>query len=218
MSLVLTALKSIDPDDPGNQFGICTVLKRKLFCLGVPAEEAHNRAYTYVAEIAPLWPEFSGDLSYPVPSPDTNFTAGDFYYNTMDRWAKDEPYGAARRRLLAFVIRATELKIWMRDTLRNIPPDYTSKFGICAYLRDVEPPNLPVEDWRLYKSIFQELCKSWNYFTGDVAYPVPDLFLTPRQAYHKSPIATRWSKTHPYGQARWQLIDHMIKELSNAVA
>ena len=54
------------------------------------------------------WPEFSGDLHYPVqdPSPEPECPR-DVYCLTEDLWDRDTPYGAARWRLLDFLIERT---------------------------------------------------------------------------------------------------------------
>ena len=215
MSILLQALKSIDPDDPGNRFGICSTLNGKLLCLGMEANNAHRMAFSIAPKTAPFWAEFSGDKDYPVPSPDQNLSAEDYYYNCSDRWDKNTAYGQSRRRLLDFMIKVTELKIWMRDTLRNLPPDYTSKFGICSYLTENAPDNIGETDWLLCKSIYYQLFRSWNLFTGNLLYPVPHPFMAPKIAYQRTPAVKLWSHTHSYGQNRWALIGHMIKELSD---
>ena len=56
-----------------------------------------------------LWPEYSGDPAYPVPSPDGYEDdeydaeyAAECAYDQLDLWAG--PYGEARMRLLDFII------------------------------------------------------------------------------------------------------------------
>lgn len=59
-----------------------------------------------------LWPEYSGDISYPVPSPDGYEYDADGYeyddygaecaYDQLYLWTG--PYGEARKRLLDFII------------------------------------------------------------------------------------------------------------------
>lgn len=52
-----------------------------------------------------MWPEYSGDLVYPVPSPDgyeDDEYAAECAYDQLDLWTG--PYGEARMRLLDFII------------------------------------------------------------------------------------------------------------------
>lgn len=52
------------------------------------------------------WPEFSGDIEFPVPSKQEGMDAEDAYMKTenKDMWNPAHPYGAARLRLLDFLI------------------------------------------------------------------------------------------------------------------
>lgn len=52
------------------------------------------------------WPEFSGDIYYPVPSCSTELNAKEAY-NTLPRWYTGE-YAAARLRLLDYLIEQTK--------------------------------------------------------------------------------------------------------------
>jgi len=61
--------------------------------------------YTRLMKIFQQWPEYSGREAFPVPAPDGS-DPGD-YYITSDNtvmWNPDHPYGAARLRLLDFLI------------------------------------------------------------------------------------------------------------------
>ena len=55
------------------------------------------------------WPECNGDPGYPIDSPDFD-TPCEAYHLTpeVDRWNPDHPYGAARLRLLDFLIAELE--------------------------------------------------------------------------------------------------------------
>lgn len=60
-------------------------------------------------ELMQQWPEYSGDASYPVPSGQADVSADRAYYNAgQARWSADTPYGAARLRLLDFMIAKLE--------------------------------------------------------------------------------------------------------------
>lgn len=64
----------------------------------------------WVTDIFEEWPEYSGHPKFPVSSPEFS-DPRQAYFNTPDEdfWSPDHPYGAARLRLLDFLI----------DTLEN---------------------------------------------------------------------------------------------------
>jgi hypothetical protein len=73
----------------GRAYGICSYLRRNAYTNLSELEEAFRR-----------WPEYSGDVDYPVPywpmSPDAAYNATD------DVWVGE--YGEARLRLVDFLI------------------------------------------------------------------------------------------------------------------
>lgn len=80
---------------PSQYVGICHNLRRQF-----PAY--HSDTMGPVASAAQSWPEFSGDVNYPVPhehvSPETAYTAT----FAIPKWG-DDAYGQARRRLCQHV-------------------------------------------------------------------------------------------------------------------
>ena len=50
--------------------------------------------------------------------------------------------------------------------------------------------------------------RSWPEFSGIVGYPVPHKALLAEDAYYTLP---KWDKDTTYGQARWRLLEHLIK-------
>lgn len=53
------------------------------------------------------WPEFSGSLAYPVPSPDKCYSAEEYFLDRrVGKWTGE--YGASRRRLLDWLIQQLE--------------------------------------------------------------------------------------------------------------
>jgi hypothetical protein len=101
MSL-LDNLKHIKEHGPGeNHYGICSNLWER------PGHTLGDEARSY--ELMRYWPEHSGDASYSVPSGQADVPAASAYYNAgQDRWSADTPYGAARLRLLDFMIAELE--------------------------------------------------------------------------------------------------------------
>lgn len=93
------------------QFGICTAFDRTAVDAGITGKVLEDLE----AKLAALflkWPEFSGNEKYPVPHPGRSGTgyasmAYMEFYRT-DRWDPDHPYGAARLRLLDWLIEATK--------------------------------------------------------------------------------------------------------------
>lgn len=56
------------------------------------------------------WPEFSGELNYPVPAPEHVLSAFDaFALMDLDPWSGE--YGAARRRLCGFLAQETRKEL-----------------------------------------------------------------------------------------------------------
>ena len=68
------------------------------------------------------WPGFSGNGLYPVPHPTMRpgaaFTAADIQRNM---WNSDQPYGAARIRLLDWLIARLEAEIEAETKAENTP-------------------------------------------------------------------------------------------------
>lgn len=83
---------------PSPQAGICTnVMMLRKF-----VDEADDRLDFTSRE----WPEYSGNFIYPVPSWSERYTPKDAYRqaNPTAKWSAAHPYGAARLRLLDFLI------------------------------------------------------------------------------------------------------------------
>ena len=104
---VLAALRGIQCDlERGHKtlgdVGICMLLENGLECspfwFGEHVRPILNRLFA-------RWPEFSGDLVYPVPALRARLSIA---YNRFDKWTNRTAYGRARRSLLGFMI--TELE------------------------------------------------------------------------------------------------------------
>lgn len=203
---LLEILKSI-PSDFNEPIGICNYVYRH--------GRFNPRYDVHLKSMFPHWPEYSGSQTYPVPSPlFTPPLAFTLALNDNTMWSKDDPYGQARWRLLEFCIRRLEIQTAMLNVLKSIPDDYVGPWGICNLLWA-----RCGYCWTDIKPIAQEIFKSWPEFSGNPEYPVPDEhFMDPCTAYNLYSPAQRWSHTHPYGQARWRLIGHMIEALTDATA
>lgn len=97
---LLANLKAIDPDTA--VFGICYQALRGL------RGEPEVIAYRWLQCAFTSWPEFSGDMAYPVPCAGRD---PEDAYGHRARWSKRTEYGRARRRLLKFLIRRLEDEI-----------------------------------------------------------------------------------------------------------
>ena len=63
-----------------NSSGICGNVTS-----GVSAQTA-DEFYSYFQKICVTWPEFSGSLLYPVPSPDPAIPANEYYFVNEHKW------------------------------------------------------------------------------------------------------------------------------------
>lgn len=95
MNDLLTALKQLRENGPKNRdVGICSQL-------GWYSSEEHRQ---FRASFK-TWPHYSGDISFPVPSPDGSIEAIDAYFNNLgDLRDRDTEYGRLRWDLLDHII------------------------------------------------------------------------------------------------------------------
>ena len=98
-ALVLDALVKFrdDPQTVRRPVGICSNLAWELH-----GEVEHEQRTRLERSLFKAWPEYSGHPDYPVPSEGCDPARA--YNNTDDQWDPDSAYGAARWRLLAFMI------------------------------------------------------------------------------------------------------------------
>ncbi len=89
--------------------------------------------------------------------------------------------------------------------------DADSAFGICS-----NAATLYTDEWVCFKhrgsKLYNQAVKSWEHFTGDYAYPIPDTrgILTPEDAYS---MLEKWSGV--YGDLRMDLCLHLAKVISD---
>lgn len=76
--------------------------------------------------------------------------------------------------------------------------------GICAHIPDK------------YKEELYKHFKTWQYFSGDVVYPVPDPenMLSPVHIYDKA-LVSRDMWVGKYGELRLDLVKHILFKLKN---
>lgn len=73
--------------------------------LGIPTLR-HLRESQYVKELFISWPEYSGNIMFPVPSPQGRSPSAEFALNHDNLWTGE--YGASRRRLLDYMIQSVQ--------------------------------------------------------------------------------------------------------------
>ena len=83
------------------ELGICNAVSR-----GAPSPELHSGCLRLLLDLMEEWPEFSGYPSYPVPHPDDEVAPDRAFYlaSAEDMWSPESAYGAARLRLLDWLI------------------------------------------------------------------------------------------------------------------
>lgn len=99
MNDLLAALEQLRENGPYNRdAGICSQLD--LYGLYSSEERRQFR------DSLKTWPHYSGDSSFPVPSPDKSVEAIDAYFDEqLDLWDRDTEYGRLRWDLLDHIIK-----------------------------------------------------------------------------------------------------------------
>ena len=98
MTDLLTALKQLRENGPKNRdVGICSQFDMFGFYSSEQRRQFRDSFET--------WPHYSGDHSFPVPSPDESICAMDAYFDkSNDLWDRDTEYGRLRWDLLDHII------------------------------------------------------------------------------------------------------------------
>lgn len=81
------------------ELGICTAVSR-----GAPSPEVRLECLKLLTDLMEEWPEFSGYRAYPVPHPSESSDQAFYLASTEDMWSPESAYGAARLRLLDWLI------------------------------------------------------------------------------------------------------------------
>lgn len=173
-------------------------------CVQLPVPPDHDwldERFNFREKVFKAWPLFSGDILYPVPHRISPREAYQQALDTNTMWVG--PYGDNRRNLLEFWIEKTVDAMILKSLqdLKLNGPRYPQK-GICGHIPLIQRA---VVYQRLYG-----LFRQWPQFSGDIQFPVPP----GSEAYYSA--EDLWDRNTPYGQARYDLLDFLIKELSNA--
>ena len=83
--------------------GICNAVVR-----GEPSPEIRSGRQELLSDLMEQWPEFSGARTYPVPHPNEKPDRAFDLAPTGDMWSPESAYGAARLRLLDWLIAKLE--------------------------------------------------------------------------------------------------------------
>ena len=93
--------------------------------------------------------------------------------------------------------------------LRDTGP-YDRSTGICSQL-DLYGL-YSAEERRQFRNSF----KTWPHYSGDISFPVPstDKSIDAIDAYFDN-LYDLWDRDTEYGRLRWDLLDHIIAEMSH---
>ena len=97
------------------ELGICTAVS-----LSAPPPGLRARCLRLIMDLAEEWPEFSGSAIYPVPHPTMRPGAAFDFVPAEDMWSPESAYGAARLRLLDWLI--SQLEAETRKETQNDHP------------------------------------------------------------------------------------------------
>lgn len=91
--------------------GICSAIADSLHSFGsfTLDEQLRGKVFDLLEDTFTKWPEYSGDITYPVPRPAGYVSQSEHYWGdakTEGMWTGE--YGACRMRLLYFIIDATK--------------------------------------------------------------------------------------------------------------
>ena len=100
---ILVQIKTDGPMD--HRFGICDAVRT----MAKAHELDTSKVLDEVCHLFTQWPEFSGDSLYPIADPASSRNPCMAYLGNdeCDMWNPNHPYGAARLRLLDFLIERT---------------------------------------------------------------------------------------------------------------
>lgn len=98
MTDLLTALKQLRDTGPYyRSTGICSQFE--------PLDSYNSEERLQFLNSFKTWPHYSGDIDFPVPSPDKSIASIDAYFdNLYDLWDRDTEYGRLRWDLLDHII------------------------------------------------------------------------------------------------------------------
>ena len=88
------------------ELGLCSAV-----ALHAPSPELRREYLILLSDLAKQWPEFSGYYSYPVPHLNERPDRAFYLASPEDMWSPESAYGAARLRLLDWLIARLEAEI-----------------------------------------------------------------------------------------------------------
>ncbi len=217
---------------PDRTVGICENLENVL----PPGSLELQPLLNLLRDLCKLWPEWSGDILYPVPSAQPyagrlSRTAPSRAYTEALHdgrlWDEGAPYGHSRWLLLGWLIneldkRAIDDPITRRGLLTRLQEvqlevaDREIPDGLCSAvvvtqskLSGQEARLAYLEHWLMHK-----MWKQWPEYSGNKGYPVPHAHCSPAFAYERASAGgTLWSYGSDYGLARRRLLSWLINEL-----
>lgn len=97
----------------------------------------------------------------------------------------------------------TALKQLRENGPKNRDAGICSQFDLCGSYRSEE------------RRQFRDSFKTWPHYSGDISFPVPssDKSIEAIDAYFDKGNDL-WDRDTEYGRLRWDLLDHIIKEMS----
>ena len=106
----------------------------------------------------------------------------------------------------------------MEDLKRGVI--FNDGVGICDNIRRVfieKFYNHFCTMWTVFDTGYKEYVKTWKHYNGDAVYPIPSPLegVKGEEAYYDYTL-NKWDRNTPYGQLRYDLLDHLIKEFKHA--
>ena len=199
---------------------ICGIIERLCYAGELDDYTCITTLATKLRSMFASWDDFSGNPEFPIAG-NNDLTANAQFrecYSCNSYWLGRQ--GHARHKLLVHMI-AVLLKEELLAILKNIKAKVSdTDTGICGNVAVLgRQRNLSFADRTRMGRYAMPLFETWDNYSGKVFYPVP-------ADYHNMPSARQFEmcadEDHPskywegkQGELRHDLLDHMIKELSN---
>ena len=117
------------------ELGICNAVSKHH-----PSPELRSELLILLRDLVEQWPEFSGYPAYPVPHPSENPDRAFYLASPKEMWSPEDYYGAARLRLLDWLIARLEVETETRSMKgsRNGTPASVTEQGKASARLDSE--------------------------------------------------------------------------------
>lgn len=212
--LMVDRISSLDDDNTPDDSGICNVVATRV-----------HWSQVQLQDIFELWPEFSGDVQFPVPSFIVNKSAVYEYLVTsgQDYWNRSTEYGAARWRLVEHTKFHLEQRLatlkemqLVVQALTEIKEHRITKWGICDNVTTWFIKSGADDPPAVWYDTAMEAMTLWPEYSGDINYPVksPNRWSSLLAAFHAYHEFNRWEGD--YGAARFRLLDYLIEYYSKS--